>query len=114
MEYYPGEILTKMEARHRWNHIIGFAIIFWSLWASNLGVHQIQKGFQTRTEIHRVIHDLQGGVSSTEVAWLLITIRMLYQQSMGFQPLRQPTPPPTSAVIWRYFKFTTKQLFFEV
>ena len=83
-----------MEARRRRKHIIGFAIIFWSLWASNLGVHQIQKGFQTRTEIHRVIHDLRGGVSSTEVAWLLITIWMLYQQSMGFQPLRQATPPP--------------------
>ena len=77
LEYYPREILTEVDARRRRKHIIGFAIIFCSLWASNLGVRQIEsetKGFQPRTEIHRVIHDLRGGVNWTEAAWLWITI----------------------------------------
>ena len=29
-----------------------------------------------------------------EAAWLLITIWMLQQQSVGFQPVRQAPPPP--------------------
>ena len=97
LEYYPGEVLTEVEARRRRKHITCYTLIICSLWASNLGVRQIKSetnGFQTRTEIHRVIHDLRGGVNLTETAWLLITIWMLNQQSMGFQPVRQAPPPP--------------------
>lgn len=97
LEYYPGEVLTEVEARRRRKHITCYTLIICSLWASNLGVRQIKSetnGFQTRTEIHRVIHDLRGGVNLTEAAWLLITIWMLNQQSMGFQPVRQAPPPP--------------------
>ena len=97
LEYYPGEILTEVEARRRRKHLIVYSIFLSSLWASNLEVHQIESktnGFQPRTEIHTVIHDLRGGINSTEVTWLLITIWMLQQQSVGFQPVRQAPPPP--------------------
>jgi hypothetical protein len=97
LEYYPGEVLTEVEARRRRKHITCYTLIISSLWASNIGVRQIKSEtneFQTRTEIHRVIHDLRGGVNLTEAAWLLITIWMLNQQSVGFQPVRQAPPPP--------------------
>jgi len=97
LEYYPGEIFTEVEARRRRKHLIVYTLFLWSLWASNLEVYQIEsetKVFQPRTEIHRVVHDLRGGMNSTEVAWLLITIWMLQQQSVGFQPVRQAPPPP--------------------
>ena len=35
-----------------------------------------------------------GDLRVKEEAWLLITIWMLQQRSMGFQPLRQAPPPP--------------------
>lgn len=90
LEYYPGEVLTEVEARRRQKHITCYTLIICSLWASNLEVGQSEtNGFQTRTEIHRVIHDLRGGVDLTEAAYLLITIWMLNQQSVGFQPVRQ-------------------------
>jgi hypothetical protein len=41
-----------------------------------------------------VIYDLRGGVNLTEATWLLITIWMLNQQSVGFQLVRQAPPPP--------------------
>jgi hypothetical protein len=42
-----------------------------------------------------VINELRAGDSRVrEVAWLLITIWMLQQQSVGFQPVRQAPPPP--------------------
>jgi len=97
LEYYPGEILTEVEARRHRKHLIVYSLFLWSLWASNLEVHQIESetnGFQPRTEIHRVVHDLRGGINSTEVAWLLLTIWMLQQQSVGFQPVRQAPLPP--------------------
>ena len=96
LEYYPGEILTEVEARRRRKHLTCFTLLIWSLWVINLGVHQIQSEtneFQTRTEIHRIIHDLRGGVNSTEAAWLLVTIWLLRQQRLSFQPVKQ-TPPP--------------------
>lgn len=42
------------------------------------------------------INELRAGDSRvTQAAWLLITIWMLQQQSVGFQPVRQaPMPPP--------------------
>jgi hypothetical protein len=97
LKYYPGEILPEVEARRNRKHLIVYSLFLWSLWASNLEVHQIESetnGFQPRTEIHRVVHDLRGGINSTEVAWLLITIWMLQHQSLGFQPVRQAPPPP--------------------
>jgi len=41
-----------------------------------------------------VIKELRAGSRITEAAWLLITIWMLQQQSVGFQPVRQAPPPP--------------------
>jgi len=42
-----------------------------------------------------VINELRAGDSRVrEAAWLLITIWMLKQQSVGFQPVRQAPPPP--------------------
>ena len=42
-----------------------------------------------------VINELRAGESRvTQAAWLLITIWMLQQQSVGFQPVRQAPPPP--------------------
>jgi len=42
-----------------------------------------------------VINELRAGDSRVrEAAWLLITIWMLQQQSVGFQPVRQAPPPP--------------------
>lgn len=41
-----------------------------------------------------VIKELRAGSRLTEAAWLLITIWMLQQQSVGFQPVRQAPPPP--------------------
>jgi hypothetical protein len=42
-----------------------------------------------------VIKELRAGDSRVrEAAWLLITIWMLQQQSVGFQPVRQAPPPP--------------------
>jgi hypothetical protein len=41
------------------------------------------------------INELRAGGSRVrEAAWLLITIWMLQQQSLGFQPVRQAPPPP--------------------
>jgi len=41
------------------------------------------------------INELRAGDSRVrEAAWLLITIWMLQQQSIGFQPVRQAPPPP--------------------
>ena len=41
------------------------------------------------------INELRAGDSRVkEAAWLLITIWMLQQQSVGFQPVRQAPPPP--------------------
>lgn len=58
-----------------------------------------------------VINDLRAGDSRVrEAAWLLITIWMLQQQSVGFQPVRQAPPPPHRQL----FGFLTEQLFFEV
>lgn len=41
-----------------------------------------------------VIKQLRAGSRLTEAAWLLITIWVLQQQSVGFQPVRQASPPP--------------------
>ena len=42
-----------------------------------------------------VINELRAGDSRVrEAAWLLITIWMFQQQSVGFQPVRQAPPPP--------------------
>ena len=42
-----------------------------------------------------VINELRAGDSRVrEAAWLLTTIWMLHQQSVGFQPVRQAPPPP--------------------
>ena len=41
-----------------------------------------------------VIKQLRAGSRLNEAVWLLITIRMLQQQSVGFQPVRQASPPP--------------------
>jgi hypothetical protein len=42
-----------------------------------------------------VINELRAGdLRVREAAWLLITIWMLQQQSVGFQPVRQAPPPP--------------------
>jgi len=42
-----------------------------------------------------VINELRAGDSSvTQAAWLLITIWMLQQESLGFQPVRQAPRPP--------------------
>ena len=40
-----------------------------------------------------VIKELRAGSRLTEAAWLLVTIWMLQQQSVGFQPVRQAPPP---------------------
>ena len=41
------------------------------------------------------INELRAGDSHVrEAAWLLLTICMLQQQSVGFQPVRQAPPPP--------------------
>jgi hypothetical protein len=37
--YYPGEILTEVEARRRRKHLIVYSLVLWSLWASNLEVY---------------------------------------------------------------------------
>ena len=79
-QYYPGEVLIEVKVRCRRKHITCYTFIIWSVLASNLGVGYIQSetnGLQPRPEIHRVIHDLRGGVNSTEVVCLLITIWML-------------------------------------
>ena len=41
-----------------------------------------------------VINELRAGSRLTEAAWLLLTIWMLQQQSVGFQPVRKASPPP--------------------
>ena len=41
-----------------------------------------------------VINELRAGSRLTEAAWLLLTIWMLQQQSVGFQTVRQAPPPP--------------------
>ena len=41
-----------------------------------------------------VIKELRAGSRVTEAAWLLLTIWMLQQQSVGFQLVRQAPPPP--------------------
>jgi hypothetical protein len=41
-----------------------------------------------------VIKQLRAGSRLNEAAWLLITIWMLQQQSVGFQPVIQASPPP--------------------
>ena len=41
-----------------------------------------------------VIKELRSGSRLNEAAWLLLTIWMLHQQSVGFQPVRQVPPPP--------------------
>ena len=41
-----------------------------------------------------VINELRAGSRLTEAAWLLLTIWMLQQQSVGFQPVRQAPRPP--------------------
>ena len=41
-----------------------------------------------------VIKELRAGSRATEAAWLLLTIWMLQQQSVGFQPLRQAPALP--------------------
>ena len=40
------------------------------------------------------INQIRGGGKITEAGWLLITLWMLQQQSVGFQPVRQAPPPP--------------------
>lgn len=40
------------------------------------------------------INELRAGSRLTEAAWLLLTIWMLQQQSVGFQPVRQAPRPP--------------------
>jgi hypothetical protein len=68
LEYYPGEILTEVEARRHRKHLIVYTLFLWSLWASNLEVYQIEsktKGFQPRTEIHRVVYGLRVGCAPT-------------------------------------------------
>ena len=40
------------------------------------------------------INELRAGSRVKEAAWLLITIWMLQQRSVGFQPVRQAPPPP--------------------
>lgn len=41
-----------------------------------------------------MIKQLRAGSRLNEAAWLLITIWMSQQQSIGFQPVRQASPPP--------------------
>jgi hypothetical protein len=48
-----------------------------------------------RSHSREVINELRAGDSRvTQVAWLLITIWMLQQQGVGFQPVRQAPMPP--------------------
>ena len=47
-----------------------------------------------------VINELRAGSRLTEAAWLLITIWMLQQQIVGFQPVRQA--PPLPHLQWLY------------
>lgn len=89
LEYYPGEILTEAQAKRNRNYLIILYLFLCGLWASKFDVNQIKSettGFQSRTEIHRVVDDLRGGINSTEVTWLFIVIWMLQQQSVSFQP----------------------------
>ena len=108
--------MTEVEARRRRKHLTCSTLLIWSLWANNLGVHQIQSEtneFQTRTEIHRVIHDLRGGVNST--GCLVVDNNLdATTAKCGLSAGKTTSTTPTSGVIWRYFKFTTEQLFFEV
>jgi len=62
-----------------------------------------------------VINELRAGNSRvTQAAWLLLTIWMLQQQSVGFQPVRQAPPPPHRQLFGGTSSFPTEQLFFEV
>ena len=106
MEYYKGEVFTEVEVRRRRKNLICYTVMIVSLLASNIRceIELETNGFQTKTEIQKfgrlnsypqnVIHELRGGVNLTESVWLLITIWMIKQQSVGFQPVTQAPPPP--------------------
>lgn len=58
------------------------------------------------------INDLRAGDSRVkEAAWLLITIWMLQQQSVGFQPVRQAPPPPHRQLFGGTSSFSRKNYF---
>lgn len=61
--------------------------------ASDQSSNQNQNNQLTIYDSEKPILHHQNGVNLTEAAWLLITIWMLQQQSVGFQPVRQPPPP---------------------
>jgi hypothetical protein len=54
-----------------------------------------QVGMMMTRAYQNTINELRAGDSRVkEAAWLLITIWMLQQRSVGFQPVRQAPPPP--------------------
>ena len=61
---------------------------------SGLYMDKIQHQHYVSYHSQSVIKGLRAGSRLTEAAWLLLTIWMLQQQSVGFQPVRQALPPP--------------------
>jgi len=73
--------------------------MIWSLSTANLAICHVPlntDGLQTKTEIHRVIHDLRGGMNKTEAAWLLLTLWMLFGGTSSSFP-KPGYPYPSSS-----------------
>ena len=62
---------------------------------SGLYMSNIERPFPQHYHSQKLINELRSGDSRVpQAAWLLLTIWMLQQQSVGFQPVRQAPPPP--------------------
>ena len=61
---------------------------------SGLYMDKIEHQHYVSYHSQSVIKELRAGSRVTDAAWLLITIWMLQQQSVGFQAVRQAPPPP--------------------
>jgi hypothetical protein len=69
------------------------------------------KSFPPKTEIHRVIHDLRGGLNWTEIGWVWMIIRVMNQQSAGFQPIIEAPSPPNHKLFGGTSKLPPKNEF---
>ena len=61
---------------------------------SGLYMDKIEHRHYVSYHSESVIKELRAGSRATEAACLLLTIWLLQQQSVGFQPVRQAPPPP--------------------